>query len=91
MKMQNLLTGTRNSHGSILKVVMDTNEVTVTLVDVVWKKITKLFTQVRIKETWYYLVGHRISFILGNNKLFHLVHCTDLTHLLMVRMNTVKL
>ena len=35
MKMQNLLTGTRNSHGSILKVVMETNEVTVTFVDVV--------------------------------------------------------
>lgn len=43
MKMQNLLTGTRNSHGSILKVVMETNEVTVTFVDVVWKKLTFQF------------------------------------------------
>ena len=36
----------------------------------------------------FHLIGDRISFILDNYELFHLVHCTYFAHLVIVHVNT---
>ena len=99
VNMQNLLTGTRNSQGSILNVVMETNEVTVTLVDVVWKTLhvtLRFLFQFYIKvrkmfQHYIYLISSRICFIFDNHKLLDLVHCTDFAHLIVILVNTLEI
>ena len=71
--------GTKNSIGSIVYVVMVTNLVTVTLVDIVWTYlIYSLFNGPKVNE---YLIGGWICGIFDNVELFPLVHCTYLAHL----------
>ena len=74
-----LLRGTKNSIGSIVYVVMVTNLVTVTLVDIVWTYlIYSLFNGPKVNE---YLIGDWICGIFDNVELFPFVHCTYLAHL----------
>ena len=71
--------GTKNSIGSIVYVVIVTNLVTVTLVDIVWTYlIYSLFNGPKVNE---YLIGDWICGIFDNVELFPLVHCTYLAHL----------